>query len=203
MVLRLLPSATTQHENMSSELTRILRQVELGNAQASSDLLPLVYEELRRLASQHMSTERSDHTLQATALVHDAYLRLLGSDNSQGWDSRGHFFAAAAEAMRRILIEHARSKACVKRGGDRARVEVGDLADSQAEFTPEHLLELDDALIKLEQVDEQVAELVRLRLYAGLSVTDAAKAMNISRTAAYERWDYAVSWFSVELSAAS
>ncbi|MCS7465547.1 ECF-type sigma factor [Stieleria sp. ICT_E10.1] len=184
-----------------SEVTRLLRKVEGGNCHASADLLPLVYEELRLLASRHMATERSDHTLQATALVHDAYLRLVGSDSGQGWDSRAHFFAAAAKAMRRILIEHARSKASLKRGGDRDRVEVGDLAEFRAEITPEQLLELDDALVKLGRVDEQAAELVRLRLYAGLTVAEAAKVMEISRTVAYERWDYAVSWFTVELAA--
>lgn len=183
----------------SLEITQILRQVEAGNELAAQDLLPLVYNQLRTLAAQKMALERDDHTLQATALVHDAYLRLVEVNEEQDWDSRGHFFAAAATAMRRILIEHARSKARLKRGGDLVRVDVTDIANPERGIRPEQLLELDDALQKLEQNDEDVAELVRLRLYTGLSVTEAAKVMKISRTTAYERWDYALSWFSLEL----
>ena len=185
----------------AAEITSILRKVTDGEERAVDELLPLVYEELRRQAESQMARERSDHTLQATALVHDAYLRLLGQDSPTDWASRGHFFATAANAMRRILVDHARSKARLKRGGNRVQVELTDFADGkqQQQITPEQLLELDDALEKLEQSDEQVAQLVRLRLYTGVSVTEAAKLMGISRTVAYERWDFALCWFAVEL----
>ena len=186
--------------NQANEITQVLQLSMAGDEKASVDLLPLVYEELRSLAERQMAMERANHTLQATALVHDAYLRLVGSTSGENWDSRGHFYAAAAKSIRRILIEHARSKARMKRGGDRIRIDLIDLASPAKEITSEHLLELDDALTKLEQCDGEVAELVRLRLYAGLSVGEAAKALKISRTVAYERWDYALSWFSVELS---
>lgn len=185
----------------AAEITSILRKVTDGEERAVDELLPLVYEELRRQAESQMARERSDHTLQATALVHDAYLRLLGQDSPTDWASRSHFFATAATAMRRILVDHARSKARLKRGGNRVQVELTDFADGQQrqQIGPEQLLELDDALEKLEQSDEQVAELVRLRLYTGVSVTEAAKLMGISRTVAYERWDFALCWFAVEL----
>lgn len=186
--------------NKANEITQILQQMTSGNERASADLLPLVYEELRTLAARQMAMQRANHTLQATALVHDAYLRLVGADAGKNWDSRGHFYAAAAKSIRRILIDHARSRARLKRGGDRVQVDVVDFAGPDKEITSEHLLELDDALVKLEQCDEEVAELVRLRLYAGLSVSEAAKVLKISRTVAYERWDYALSWFSLELS---
>ena len=188
--------------DQAADITSILQKVTQGEQQAVDDLLPLVYEELRRQAESQMAQERSDHTLQATALVHDAYLRLLGQGSPTDWASRGHFFATAATAMRRILVDHARSRARIKRGGDRVQVELTDARDdrqSQA-IGPQQLLELDDALAKLENADEQIAELVRLRLYAGLSVTEAANVLGISRTVAYERWDYAMSWFAVELS---
>lgn len=181
------------------EITQILQQFDADNTQAPADLFPLVYEHLRREAAQQMALERADHTLQPTALVHDAYLRVAREGNDQQWDSRAHFYSTAARAMRRILIDHARSKARLKRGGDRARVDLTEFPDNDQPIGPDQLLELDDALSKLEQTDEQVAELVRLRLYAGLSVTDAAKTMKISRTVAYENWDYALSWFSLEL----
>ncbi len=181
----------------SSDITQVLQQLDDGEDLASERLFPLVYEELRRQAARQMALERANHTLQPTVLVHDAYLRLAGS--GQRWDSRGHFYASAARAMRRILIDHARSKARLKRGGDRQRVEFSEIADSKRSISPEQLLELDDALTKLEDQDQQVAELVRLRLYAGLSVTDAAGILQISRTVAYENWDYALAWFALEL----
>ncbi|XZE56598.1 ECF-type sigma factor [Planctomycetaceae bacterium SH139] len=188
-------------EGQPADVTRILQRVASGDQLATEELLPLVYEELRKQATQQMAGERANHTLQATALVHDAYLRLVGSSSEINWDSAGHFYASAALAMRRILVDHARAKAAEKRGGDLKRVELSDFRTPAGKrgISSDELLELDDALDKLESKDEQVAELVRLRLYAGLSVTEAAKALGISRTVAYERWDYATSWFKVEL----
>lgn len=183
-----------------SDVTRVLEQIRAGNDLAARDLLPLVYEELRNLAVNRMFFERSEHTLQATALVHEAYVRLVDSPNSKHWDSKGHFFAAAAEAMRRILIEHARQKNSLKRGGDFNRVALTSCGEINADpMTLDEIIELDDALQKLEAEDEIVAQLVRLRLYAGLSVAEAAKVMEISRTVAYEHWDYALAWFHAEL----
>lgn len=180
-------------------LTKILSKVDAANPQASAELLPLVYEELRKLASRRMATERSDHTLQATALVHEAYVRLVDAANQGDWDSRAHFFSAAAVAMRRILIDHARSKARLKRGGNARRVDLREFPATAVSMASEQLLELDDALEKLEREDVSVAELVRLRVYAGLSVADAAETLRISKTKAYELWDYALAWFAVEL----
>lgn len=183
------------------DITLILHKISSGDELAVDELLQLVYDELRRQAAIQMVKERPDHTLQATALVHDAYLRLLGSQSQPHFESQGHFFAAAAKAMQRILVDHARSKARLKRGGDRLQIDLTDLRDDRQSRTisPEQLLELDEALEKLERADEQVAELVHLRLYAGLSISEAAKVMGISRTVAYERWDYATSWFAIEL----
>lgn len=164
-----------------SDVTQILQRIETGDQRASAELLPLVYEELRKLAAARMIQERPDHTLQATALVHEAYVRLVDQDLAQRWDSRGHFYAAAAEAMRRILVESARAKGREKRGGDRQRVDVEDFATSTSIASPEQLLELDDALTKLETQDPAVAELVRLRLYAGLSTPEAAQALGLPR----------------------
>ncbi|MFN3191763.1 MAG: sigma-70 family RNA polymerase sigma factor [Aureliella sp.] len=188
-------------EGQSPEITQVLQRVSGGDELATEELLPLVYEELRKQAAKQMANERANHTLQATALVHDAYLRVVGANGNINWDSAGHFYASAARAMRRILVDHARSRSAEKRGGDRMRVELSDFRapNGTSGITSEELIELDDALDKLEDQDPQVAELVRLRLYAGLSVTEAAKALGISRTVAYERWDYATSWFSVEL----
>lgn len=182
-----------------SDVTRVLNRLNVGDQSAVDELLPLVYAELRQLASRWMVNERIDHTLQPTALVHDAYLRLVGSPNGCDWQSRNHFFAAAALSMRRILIEHARKKSSQKRGGQWNRIELEDVEERMfGELSPQQLLELDETLCKLEREDEVIAELVRLRLYAGLSVTEAANVMGISRTAAYRHWDYALAWFAVE-----
>jgi len=170
--------------------------IEAGDANAADGLLPLVYEQLRELAASHMVNERPDHTLQGTALVHEAFLRLVNSEGSQSWKSRGHFFAAAAEAMRRILVDSARAKKSQKRGGDRQRVELRDFVDSDAE-TPEMLLDLDEGLSRLAREDTESAELVKLRLFAGLSVTEAGQALGMSRSTAYENWDFARSWFAI------
>lgn len=183
-----------------SDVTRVIERIGAGDQRAPQELLPLVYDELRRLAAVRMAHERSEHTLQATALVHEAYLRLVDSPEHQPWDSKAHFFAAAAEAMRRILIEHARRKQSVKRGGEFNRVDLTHCGvGPQNELTLDEVLELDDGLRKLEEEDHVVAQLVRLRLYAGLSVTEAAKVLEISRTVAYEHWEYALAWFQAEL----
>jgi RNA polymerase sigma factor (TIGR02999 family) len=178
-----------------SEVTELLAAVERGDSQATAELLPLVYDELRRLARGHMAQERAEHTLQATALVHDAYLRLVG-DVSQRWDGRGHFFAAAAEAMRRILIEHARRKNALKRGGHRERIELNDELPPIASpcDNVDDLLALDEALDRLAAEDPDKAELVKLLYFAGLNLEEAATAQGISRTTAYRHWLFARAW---------
>ena len=181
-----------------TDVTQILSKIETGDAQASEELLPLVYDELRKLASARMSGERLDHTLQSTALVHEAYLRLVDVDSVKQWDSRGHFFAAAAEAMRRILIDYARSKTSKKRNARFEAVEVTSLQEKTQTLSAEQLLDLDDTLQKLDCEDPLVAELVRLRVFAGLSVTEAAEVIKVSRTVAYEYWDFALAWFAAE-----
>jgi RNA polymerase sigma factor (TIGR02999 family) len=173
-----------------SEVTRILSAVEQGEPHAAERLLPLVYDELRRLAAQRLARERPGQTLDATALVHEAYLRLVG-DGEQRWDGRGHFFAAAAEAMRRILVENARRKQRRKHGGAHRRVE---LTDPPAPPPGDDLLALDGALTQLAAEDALAAEVVKLRLYAGLSVEQAGAALGISRANAYRQWTYARAW---------
>jgi RNA polymerase sigma factor (TIGR02999 family) len=182
-----------------SDVTQILQQIESGNQESSRQLLPLVYDELRRLAAARMANERDDHTLQATALVHEAYVRLVDSDKVQGWDSRGHFFTAAAEAMRRILIESARSKNAAKRGGGAVQISIGDPPEDTLTQQRDLLLDLDEKLIQLEQEDPVIAELVKLRLYAGLSILEAGQALGMSRKTVYNNWEYVRSWFAVEL----
>jgi len=158
-------------------------------------LMPLVYEELRKLAAARLAAERPDHTLQATALVHEAYMRLVGSD--QPWQGRAHFFAAAANSMRQILVNWAVSKRTEKLGGSRQRVEMEELlvADST---DPDMILDLDSTLTKLAEEDAEAAELVKLRLFAGLSVTEAGQCINLSRTKAYEAWEFARAWFRAD-----
>jgi len=181
-----------------TDVTRILNAIERGDAQATDELLPLVYEELRLLAAQKLSHESPGQTLQATALVHEAYVRLVGG-GPQGWDGRGHFFAAAAEAMRRILVENARRKRSAKHGGHRHRVGLTD-ADPSTEAADEDLLALDEALQKLAETDATKAELVKLRYFAGLTLEQAAEALGISRSTAYENWAYARAWLRAEIS---
>jgi RNA polymerase sigma factor (TIGR02999 family) len=154
--------------------------------------LPLVYEELRLLAAQKLSHERPGQTLQATALVHEAYIRLVGEE-PQSWENRGHFFAAAAEAMRRILIDHARHRQARKCGGGRVRMPLDD-AEMADPATPEDIVAIDDALAKLAVEDPQAAEIVKLRLFAGLSIDQAAEAIGVSRATAYRQWTYARAW---------
>lgn len=158
-----------------------------------------LYEELRRLAARQLQNERLDHTLQGTALVHEAYLRLVATSGNQGWDSRRHFFAAAVEAMRRILIESARAKQTKKRGRDWQRIDLQDLAVRGTDSS-DLLLDIDAGLTELAKDDGVAADVVKLRLFAGLSVADAGKALGLSRSTAYENWEYARSWFAVYLS---
>jgi RNA polymerase sigma factor (TIGR02999 family) len=181
-----------------SEVTRILSALEQGDAQVADQLLPLVYDELRKLAADRMAQEKPGQTLQATALVHEAYLRLLGSEQTQHWNSRGHFFAAAAEAMRRILIENARSKARQKRGGDWQRVDFEEL-DAATSVSPDQLVALDDALAQLAALDPLAGQLVKLRYFAGLALDQAAAALGVSMATAYRHWAYARAWLRTEL----
>jgi RNA polymerase sigma factor (TIGR02999 family) len=184
------------------EVTRILAAIEEGDSHASAELLPLVYDELRRLAAQKIAQERPGHTLQATALVHEAYVRLVneptsGTSNAnrggEHWDSRGHFFAAAAEAMRRILIESARRKRRRKHGGDHERLELQE-HDLASFGRDEDLLALDEALAELEVEEPVKAKLVKLRYFAGLTLEESAAAMDISRATASRYWTYARAW---------
>jgi RNA polymerase sigma factor (TIGR02999 family) len=181
-----------------SEVTRILSAIEQGDPHAAEHLLPLVYDELRKLAAQKLAQEAPGQTLQATALVHEAYLRLVDTEKVQRWNSRGHFFAAAAEAMRRILIENARRKQADKYGGGRRRVELGD-AELSAPARSDELLLLDDALTGLAREDPAAAELAQLRLFGGLSVEQAGAALGISRATAFRHWTYARAWLHAEL----
>jgi RNA polymerase sigma factor (TIGR02999 family) len=182
-----------------NQVTQILLGIHQGEAHAAEQLLPLVYEELRKLAAQRLSEEKPGQTLQATALVHEAYLRLVDVEQAQHWDGRGHFFAAAAEAMRRILIDNARRRARLKHGGGRARVDL-DLAEQAAgNASAEDFLLIDDAITKLATEDPKAAELVKMRYFAGLSVEQAADALGLSRSSAYEHWTYARAWLHCEL----
>jgi RNA polymerase sigma factor (TIGR02999 family) len=175
-----------------SEVTRILSAIEHGDAHAAEQLLPLVYEELRKLAAQRLNNEKSGQTLQATALVHEAYLRLVDAERAQQFNSRGHFFAAAAEAMRRILVDNARRKQSKKRGGDRVRLDLDQLAATSDRL--DHVLDVDAALVGLAAADPQAAELVKLRYFAGLTIPQAADALGISPRSADFLWAYARAW---------
>ena len=180
------------------DVTQILAKIESGDQQASKELLPLVYDELRKLAAYRMSAERPDNTLQATALVHEAYLRLVGKDDAQQWNSRGHFFSAAAEAMRRILIDRARHKETVRSGGSAQRVPL-DEVEPAWESSGVDLLALNEALLQLERDDPRKAELVKLRFFAGLSVREAAKALGIAPSTAIADWAYAKGWLRLQM----
>ena len=177
-----------------TEVTQILSQIEQGDPTAAEQLLPVVYEELRRLAAAKLNNEKPGQTLQATALVHEAFMRLVDQTNPQQWDNSRHFFSAAAESMRRILIERARQRASLKRGGDHERIELDAVEPSVLPLACDDILGLDVALQKLEHEHPRKAELVKLRFFAGLSVAQAAKALEVSTSTAENDWTYARSW---------
>jgi RNA polymerase sigma factor (TIGR02999 family) len=185
-----------------NDVTRILSAIDQGDLQAAEQLLPLVYDELRRLAARRLAHETPGQTLQATALVHEAYLRLIDNEPAQPWNSRGHFFAAAAEAMRRILVERARHKRSLKAGGDRRRRELPDIEAAEGGSQLD-ILALHEALAKLESQDKRRAELVKLRFFAGLSIAEAAQALGISTSTADNDWAYARSWLRLEIEGSS
>jgi RNA polymerase sigma factor (TIGR02999 family) len=180
------------------EVTQIIEAIDAGDPTAASRLLPIVYDELRRLAAQRLSQERPGQTLQATALVHEAYLRLVDTANASCWQSQGHFFAAAAEAMRRILVENARRKRRIKHGGEFHRIELAD-CDLATPMADERVLAVDEALDRLAAEDPTAAELVKLRFFAGFSIPEAARILGISRTNAYDQWAYARAWLQCEV----
>ena len=182
-----------------SDVTRILSQIESGDPSAAEKLLPLVYDELRKLAAAKLAQEKPGQTLQATALVHEAYLRLVGGSQEQSWNSRGHFFGAAAEAMRRILIGQARRKASLKAGGERQRVDLSD-AEPEIQGPQLDLLALDAALEQLAARDSRAAAVVKLRFFAGLTMPQAAEALGVSLATVENDWAYAKSWLRLQIS---
>jgi RNA polymerase sigma factor (TIGR02999 family) len=181
-----------------NDVTQILSAIEQGDPHAAEQLLPLVYAELRKLAAQRLSQEKPGQTIQATALVHEAYLRLVGGDASQHWDSRGHFFAAAAEAIRRILVENARRKGRLKRGAEFTRHDVHEI-EILAPGKPADILAIDEALCKLESTNDTAARLVKLRYFAGLTIKQAAAALGVSSRKADQIWAYARVWLLAEI----
>jgi RNA polymerase sigma factor (TIGR02999 family) len=181
-----------------SEVTRILAAIEGGDPRAAEELLPLVYNELRKLAAARLAHEQPGQTLQATALVHEAYLRLVDVEEAQHWNSRGHFFAAAAEAMRRLLVDNARRKKALQRGGGRQRLDIS-VVEPEAPRLSEDVLALNDALEKLEQLDRNKANLVKLRYFAGMTMEQAAEAVGISAATAHRYWNYARAWLHQEI----
>jgi RNA polymerase sigma factor (TIGR02999 family) len=181
-----------------SDVTQILCAIEQGDPQAANQLLPMVYDELRKLAAQKLAQEKPGQTLQATALVHEAYVRLVGTEQSQNWNGRGHFFAAAAEAMRRILVESARRQKSLKRGAGVRRTTLHDVA-VECEVSPDDLLALDEALARLAKEDPQKAEVVRLRFFAGLSHEEAGEVLGVSAVTVKRHWRYARAWLHKQL----
>ncbi len=182
----------------TNDVTAILAQIEHGDMQASEQLLPLVYGELRRLAAARLAQEKPGQTLQATALVHEAYLRLVGHDGDQKWNSRNHFFAAAAEAMRRILVDAARRKAAQKHGGSLGRQVLAE-SDVASAAPPDEVIAVHEALDRLAAEDPVAAELVKLHYFGGFSLEEAAELVRLSRATAYRRWTYARTWLRAEL----
>jgi RNA polymerase sigma factor (TIGR02999 family) len=194
-----LKSRTSAHHNgCMNDVTQILMAIDRGEPLASNDLLPLVYEELRKVAAAKLANERAGLTLVPTALVHEAYLRLVGNASNYKWKSRGQFFAAAAEAMRRILIDAARRRHSQKRGGEMARrdIDVNRLPDSEI---PSEIIHLDESLARLEKAEPEIAQLVKLRYFAGLTSDDAAQALGIAPRTADSWWAYARAWLLAEL----
>ncbi len=180
------------------DITQILGQIESGDSSAAEKLLPLVYDELRKLAAARLAQEKPGQTLQATALVHDAYIRLVDVDKAQHWDSRGHFFAAAAEAIRRILVENSRKKRRIRHGGDRLRVDL-EQDISIADESDDRILCLDEVLTRFAVLEPAKAELVKLRYFAGCTIDEAADLLGISRTTAKRSWAFARAWLLAEL----
>ncbi len=201
MNMRLLKrSRSIRYHAGMSNVTRILSAIEDGDANAADDLLPLVYDELRKLAAAKLANEKPGLTIQATGLVHEAWMRLLGSEAEIHWNGRGHFFGAAAKAMQRILVENARRKNSLKAGGDFQRVHLSQVIHEV--HSPSHkvdVLEVDEALTKLEAIEPRKAELVRLRFFAGLTLAEAARALGISGSTADNDWAYARAWLRVEM----
>jgi RNA polymerase sigma factor (TIGR02999 family) len=185
-----------------ADVTQILSAIDAGDPHAAEQLLPLVYDELRKLAAQRLVQERPGQTLQATALVHEAYLRLVDVDKAQAWNGRGHFFAAAAEAMRRILVERARHKGRIRHGGNLRRVELLD-ADAAAPTDDEQILLLDEALLRLAEVRPQAAELVKLRFFAGLTLEESALILTLSPRTARRLWAFARAWLRRDMERSS
>lgn len=181
------------------EVTELLNAIEKGKPSASDELLPLVYDELRRLAAQRLAMEPSGQTLQATALVHEAFIRMVDQKEAREWDSRGHFFAAAADSMRRILIDNARRKQALKRGGDRQRVQA-EMIEFTGHSADDDILALDEALKQFADVDERAARIVELRYFAGLTMEEAAQTLKVSLATAKRDWAYARAWLNDELS---
>jgi RNA polymerase sigma factor (TIGR02999 family) len=194
------PSKCRNFETLAmTDVTQILSQIDAGDPTAAEQLLPLVYEELRKLAAARLSQEKPGQTLQATALVHEAYLRLLGpAGQDQPWNNRGHFFAAAAEAMRRILVDSARRRASAKRGGDLARIELDDCQLSVPERCLD-LVALDEALNKLAELDERKSQVVKLRFFGGLTIAQVAEVLQISESTADADWAYAKAWLRIQI----
>lgn len=201
MVILFRKPAQTVIFRIMSDVTSILNAIESGDAHAAAQLLPLVYDELRKLAAQKMANEKPGQTLDATALVHEAYLRLVGDSAEQCWNTRGHFFAAAAEAMRRILVENARRKMRKKHGGGRQRLDVEEVDSPDRSVEDERILAVDEALQRLAEQEPKVAEVVRLRWFAGLSIEETAETLNISVRTANRHWAYARAWLYQRLKA--
>jgi len=186
----------------TATVTRLLNQASAGDPRAAASLLPLVYDQLRALARRRMRQERADQTLQATALVHEAYVRLVDTSGVQNWDGRWHFFAAAAEAMRRILVDKARKRGRLKRGGGARRVDL-DPAELTVDQPPDHLIALDEALAKLAEKHPEKAQLVKLRYFAGLTIQEASHALGIGTSTADRYWAYARAWLYRQMEGAS
>jgi RNA polymerase sigma factor (TIGR02999 family) len=181
-----------------ADVTQILSQIEQGDAKAAEDLLPLIYDELRKLAAARLAHEKPGQTLQATALVHEVYVRLVDQSTPQDWDSRGHFFAAAAEAMRRILVDNARRKRRVKHGGDRDRVDSND-TDLARRNAPDELLQIHEVIDQLAKEDETAGRLAKLCYFGGLELEQAGEILGISRATAYRHWAFAKAWLHREI----